>query len=74
MLGLGVAQPNNCQNCDRRPDDRVAGSNLLDTKALSQQRVYYQGIGVGRGHDIIEALLELVDSIVSRLGLEDSEE
>jgi hypothetical protein len=34
----------------------------------------YQGIGAGRRHDIIEALLELVDNIVSRLGLQHSDE
>jgi len=36
--------------------------------------VYYQGIGVRDEHDTIETLLDLVDSIVSKLGLEDSDD
>jgi hypothetical protein len=36
--------------------------------------VCYQGIGAGDGHDIIEVLLDLVDSIVSKLRLSDSDE
>jgi hypothetical protein len=34
--------------------------------------VYYQGIGAGDGYDIIETLLDVVDRIVSKLGLENS--
>ena len=36
--------------------------------------VYYQGIAAGDGHDIMEAPLDLADSMVSKLRLSDSEE
>ena len=47
-----------------------AGSNLLDRKAVSRPLSALSGNWGGGEHDIIEALLELVASIVSKLGLE----
>jgi hypothetical protein len=58
-----------------KPDGNAQwGWHLLDRKVLSRPLNVIRELGAGRGHDMIEALLELVDNIVSRLGLQHSDE
>jgi hypothetical protein len=51
-----------------------AGTNLVDRRALSLAPSVLSGNCGGGGHDIMEAPLNLVDSMVSKLRLSDSDE
>jgi hypothetical protein len=51
-----------------------AGSNLVDRGALSRPPSVLSGNCGGGGRDIMEAPLNLVDGIVSKLRLLDSDE
>ena len=51
-----------------------AGSNLVDRRALSRPTSVLSGNCGGGGRDIMEAPLNLIDSMVSELRLVDSDE